>query len=96
MAHGTVHFFPHGTKEQYEKSIAAVHPADGSLPEGQTVHLAGPSADGWMIVAIHDTKASWEKFRDGTLIPHMTKGIPGGFDGPPQETTFDVQNHATS
>ena len=26
MAYGIVHFFPGGTKEQYEASIAAVHP----------------------------------------------------------------------
>ncbi len=26
---GVVHFFAGGTKDQYEASIAAVHPADG-------------------------------------------------------------------
>jgi len=46
MAYGVVHQFPGGTKEQYEASIAAVHPSDGSLPEGQIFHAAGPSADG--------------------------------------------------
>src|SRR4051794_38982151 len=40
------------TEEQYQASIAAVHPSDGSLPEGQVFHAAGPSDDGWMIVAI--------------------------------------------
>ena len=29
MAYGVVHKFPGGTKEQYETSIAAVHPSDG-------------------------------------------------------------------
>ena len=29
MAYGVVHQFKGGTKEQYEASIAAVHPADG-------------------------------------------------------------------
>ena len=42
MAYGIVHNFPGGTKEQYEASIAAVHPSDGSLPEGQLFHAAGP------------------------------------------------------
>ena len=32
MAYGIVHVFPGGTKEQYDASIAAVHPSDGSLP----------------------------------------------------------------
>jgi hypothetical protein len=68
----------------------AVHPSDGSLPEGQVSHVAGPSADGWTIVAIHDSKESWEKFRDGTLMPRFEAGIDGGFAAPPEETTFEV------
>ena len=79
MAHGVVHQFAGGTEEQYQASIAAVHPSDGSLPEGQVFHAAGPSADGWTIVAIHDSKESWEQFRDGTLMPRMQAGIDGGF-----------------
>lgn len=76
----------------YEASIAAMHPAGGALPKGQTFHAAGPSTDGWTIVAIHDSKESWEKFRDGILMPAMSKGIEGGFTSPPKETAFEVQN----
>lgn len=93
MAHfGIVHQFPGGSEEQYEASIAAAHPSDGSLPEGQLFHAAGPSNDGWMIVAIHESKESWEQFRDGTLMPLLQAGIDGGFDGPPQESSFEVHN----
>jgi hypothetical protein len=46
MAYGIVHYFPGGTKEQYEASIAAVHPSEGRLPEGQIFHAAGPSTGG--------------------------------------------------
>ena len=35
MPYGIVHHFPGGTKEQYEASIAAVHPSRDKLPEGQ-------------------------------------------------------------
>ena len=89
MAYGVVHFFPGGTSEQYEASIAAVHPP-GGLPAGQTFHAAGASPGGWTIMAVHDSKESWEAFRDGTLMPTMQKGIEGGFASPPQETTVDV------
>jgi len=92
MAYGVVHEFAGGTADQYAASVAAVHPADGSLPAGQTFHAAGPSADGWLIVAIHDSKESWESFRDGTLMPAMQAGIAGGFTAPPSERTFEVQN----
>ena len=42
MAYGVVHQFKGGTQEQYEASVAAVHPSDGSLPEGQIFHAAAP------------------------------------------------------
>jgi hypothetical protein len=96
MAYGIVHRFPGGTEEQYQASLAAVHPSDGSLPEGQVLHLAGPSAEGWLIVAIHDSKQSWEQFRDGTLMPRMQAGIDGGFATPPEETAFEVHNQVSA
>jgi hypothetical protein len=89
-AYGIVHFFPGGTQEQYEASIAAVHPAPGQLPEGQIFHAAGPSEGGWTIMAVHESKASWEKFRDGTLLPKLQAGVPGGFTSPPNETAVDL------
>lgn len=92
MPYGIVHTFPGGTKEQYDASLAAVHPSDGSLPDGQIFHAAGPSADGWTIVAVHESQESWERFRDEILMPNMSAGIDGGFPAPPQETAFAVAN----
>ena len=92
MAYGVVHRFAGGTKEQYDTTLGAVHPEDGSLPDGQLYHAAGPSADGWTVVAIHDSRESWEKFRDGTLVPTLTAGVEGGLVGPPEETAFEVMN----
>ena len=91
MTYGVLHHFPGGTQENYEASIAAVHPTDG-LPDGQIFHAAGPSADGWTIVAIHESQQSWETFRDGILMPRMAAGIPGGFATPPAESVFDVNS----
>jgi hypothetical protein len=92
MAYGIVHQFSGGTQEQYEATLAVVHPSDGSLPEGQMFHAAGPSADGWTVVAIHDSQESWERFRDDMLMPRLNEGIQGGFPTPPQETAFTVHN----
>jgi hypothetical protein len=92
MAYAIIHFFPGGTKEQYEASIAAVHPNRTTLPKGQIFHAAGPSTGGWTIVAVHDSKESWEDFRDGILMPQMKKGITAGFTNPPEETAIEVHN----
>ena len=90
MAYAIVHHFPSGTQEQYEASIAAVHPSAGRLPDGQISHVAGPSTGGWTIIAVHDSQESWERFRDDILMPRMQQGIKGGFPTPPQETAIDV------
>jgi len=95
MAYGVVHRFPGGTEEQYEASIAVVHPSGGGLPEGQIFHAAGPSADGWTVVAIHESQESWERFREEILMPNLARGVEGGFTVPPEETTFPVHNQQT-
>ncbi|MGD0713657.1 MAG: hypothetical protein ABSB24_05665 [Gaiellaceae bacterium] len=92
MAFAIVHRFDGGTKEQYEAALAKVHPSDGSLPEGQTHHIAGATDDGWIIVALFDSEASWERFRDQTLMPGMEQMGDEGFAGPPQQTSFEVHN----
>jgi hypothetical protein len=96
MAYGVVHRFPGGTEDQYKASIAAVHPSDGSLPAGQVLHVAGPTDDGWIIVAVHESQESWERFRDSILMPTMQQGIAGGFQAPPEETAFEVRIQASA
>ncbi len=92
MAYAIVHHFPGGTQEQYEASLAAVHPSRDTLPKGQIFHAAGPSVDGWTIVALHESRESWEEFRDRILMPRLEQGVEGGFATPPQETAFEVDN----
>ncbi len=93
MAYAVIHKFKGGTKEQYEASIAAAHPKGGGLPEGQILHTGGPTGDGyWTIVAVHETKESWERFRDKILMPRLKEGVKGGFTAPPEETVFEVYN----
>ena len=91
MKYGIVHHFPGGTKAQYDAVLKAVHAKD-KLPEGQLFHAAGQSADGWTVIAVHDSKESWERFRDTVLMPRMKQGVSGGFTTLPQETTFEVHN----
>jgi len=90
MKYGVIHHWPGGTKAQYEAVLEAVHVTKDNLPEGQLFHAAGQSAGGWTVVAVHDSKESWERFRDKTLMPRVQQGISGGFTTPPQETTFEV------
>jgi hypothetical protein len=93
QAFAIMHYFPRGTRKQYEASLAAVHPGRKRLPKGQIVHVAGPVAGGgWVIVAVHNSKKSWIAFRNKILVPTMKKGIKGGFKSLPKETSFKVHN----
>jgi hypothetical protein len=89
--YGIVHHFAGGTKEHYEAGLARVHPP-GGLPAGQTYHAAGPTEDGWVVVAMWDSPESWERFRDETLMPGLESLGDAGFPSPPRETTFEVHN----
>jgi len=90
MAYGIIHHFPGGTKAQYEATVAVVHPGKDQRPPGQLFHAAGAAPGGWTVVAIHESKQSWEQFRDHSLMPRMKQGIQGGFNSPPQESVFEV------
>jgi hypothetical protein len=90
MAYLIVNDFEGGTKEQYDATVTAVHPPDG-LPTGQTHHYAGPSATGWVVVAVWDSKATWEKFRDETLLPGLRGLGDSSFPGPPRSTEFEIE-----
>jgi hypothetical protein len=92
MAYAIVHHFPSGTQEQYENTVKAVHPDGGNAPPaGQIFHFAGPTEDGgWIVVGVHDEKASWERFRDETLAPHL-QSADDALPGPPEELAFEVQ-----
>lgn len=93
---GVTHIFKGGTAEQYDEAVKKVHPNGGKgLPAGQTYHAAGETSDGFVIVAMWDSEASWVKFRDETLLPGLAE-VEGGFAGPPEEVSFEVHNLATS
>ena len=87
---GIINRFPAGTKDQYEAALARAHPSDGSLPEGQTYHAAGATDDGWIVVALWDSRESWERFRGETLLPGLQALGDAGFPSPPQVTEFDI------
>jgi hypothetical protein len=88
---GIVHRFEGGTREQYDNVLKLVHPDGGrQLPKGQMLHLAGQSQDGWLVMAVHESRESGERFRDDTLMPGLAS-IDDGLPGPPEEMTFEVQ-----
>jgi hypothetical protein len=89
---GIVHQYPGGTKDQYEAGLARVHPSDGSLPEGEPYHVAGASEDGWIVITLWDSRESFERFREDTLLPGLQALGDAALHTPPQATAFEISN----
>ena len=88
---GVINRFPGGTKDQYEAARAQIWPPGGRMPEGMAHHIAGATDDGWVVVALWDSRESYERFRDDRLIPVLQGMGEAGLPSPPQTTTFEVQ-----
>lgn len=88
MTYMVTHFWPAGTEDQYNATIAVAHPPLG-LPEGQTYHAAGPTEGGFLVASVWDSKAQCDSFVSGTLMANMPEG---GFEGAPEERTSEVIN----
>jgi hypothetical protein len=82
------HYYEGGTEAQYRTVLAEVHPGDG-LPPGQLYHAAGPTQDGWLIMAVWDSEESCAAFVRDTLMPGIGR-VNGGFVGPPQERAAQI------
>ena len=92
MAYGIVHHFPGGTSEQYEASIAAVHPSDGSLPDGQIFHAAGPIEGGWGVIDFWESREAFDRFLESGFGPAAQELGDRTFTTPPDIKEFPVHN----
>ena len=82
MSYLLSHFWPGGTQEQYQATVAAAtNAAGGSLPE--TFHAACVTDGGVLIVATYESEEVADRFIQGTLMPLMP--IQDGLVGPPEE-----------
>ena len=94
MAFLITHFYEGGTESQYRSVVETLHPG-GRLPEGQLYHAAGPTDGGWLIAAVWESEASFDKFFHDALMPALPT-IQGGFTGPPQQRTAEIANLVTA
>lgn len=90
MAYVISHFFPGGTAEQYETAMIVLNGKLGTIPKGQLLHVAGPVPGGFQVIAVQESKESWDRFMSETFAPLMSRGIPGGFSAAPTELEFQA------
>ena len=90
MTHVISHFFPGGTAAQYEAVMRAMNGDLGRIPDGQLAHVAGPVPGGFQVIAIQDSRESWDRFVAEVFAPAMGRGIAGGFTVPPDALEFEA------
>lgn len=61
---------------EYEQAFALIHPG-GAWPEGQLGHVAGPTADGFRIIDVWETRDAFERFEREVLAPLGFAGSSG-------------------
>jgi hypothetical protein len=59
-----------GSQDLYEQVSPRAMP-DGKLPEGCTLHIAGPIDAGWRVITVWDSEDQFQQFREERLIPAL-------------------------
>lgn len=73
---------PGATQEQYDQARDALDP----LGQNQISHQAGPTADGWGVVDVWESRADFDRFLEGPLGAELQRaGFPE-----PQITEFSL------
>jgi hypothetical protein len=87
MAVAVVVDIPGGNAEAYGQIIATAFPGD-ELPEGWTLHVAGPTENGWRIVNVVPSQEQFELFARQRLRPGLQQVGEG--DVTPEIAFFSV------
>jgi hypothetical protein len=66
---------PGMTVDAYEEAFALIHPG-GAWPEGQISHVAGPTADGFRVIDVWESREAFERFEREVLAPLGFAGAP--------------------
>jgi len=63
---------PGMSAQVYDRSQALMGLA-GKLPDGCSAHIAGPSSEGWRVVAVWESADAAREFMAGTLRPALSE-----------------------
>jgi hypothetical protein len=84
MAVGVLMTLPGVKQEQYEQineRLFGHYPFDASdAPDGLLVHSAGPTADGWYVYDIWETKDHFKRFGEDRLGPAVRDTFGADFE----------------
>lgn len=87
MAITAVFRVPGMTAAQYDQTVRELEAKGAGKPDGRMYHVAGPTAEGWMVVDVWESEEKLGRFGE-TLMPVL---IANGIT-PPQPTIYPVHN----
>jgi hypothetical protein len=59
--------FPGGREREYDAIRRRGEASGAAPPDGLIVHVSGPTADGWRVIAVWETREAFEAFASGPL-----------------------------
>ena len=89
MASARIALVPGGTKEQYDYLGKLMGEGVANQPDRRLL-AAGPTADGWMIIQVWESKDELDRFVQEVLGPTMQQAGDRGYPNPPQITDVDL------
>jgi hypothetical protein len=89
MAFARIAVFPGGTREQYEYLGDLMGEGVASQPDRKLL-AAGPTADGWAIIQVWESKTGLDRFVEDVLGPAMARAGDRGYPQPPQITDIEL------
>lgn len=93
MAFARIALFPGGTEEHHQAIVEALGEAHTD-PAGRLVFAAGPSADGWQILQVWETREQLERWVQDNLGVAFARVGSRGYPAPPRITDFEVHDLA--
>jgi hypothetical protein len=89
MAVARIAVFPGGTKEQYDYLGTLMADGVANQPERRLL-AAGPTAGGWTIIQVWESKDALDRFVQEVLGPAMQQAGDRGYPQAPEITDVDL------
>jgi hypothetical protein len=89
MAFARLALFPEGTQQQHEAIVEGLGEAHTKAP-GRILFAAGPTAEGWQIVQVWETREQLEQWAAANLGRAFAHAGNRGYKYPPRITDFEA------
>lgn len=71
----TTYAVVHDVPASWNAYLEGFESFEGRPPEGLLVHVAGPTDEGFRVIDVWESQATWERFRDDRLPQFLDRSV---------------------